>query len=158
MLNRFWFSIPGFTLFIKKQIPTRYINTGTIHWRDAVYWVRATLKFSMRFSAGLAWKATIWYMSSSLCSTSLILFWSTHLQVSGNLLQVTCYFWCQVIVEQLRVLLTNTLVDITGKPKRDTFRKPALEVWPPSNTHGNFTGLLQAPDTSPSGSAWVCLC
>lgn len=35
------------------------MNTGTIHCRDAVYWVRATLKFSMRFSNELAWKAII---------------------------------------------------------------------------------------------------
>lgn len=35
------------------------MNTGTIHCRDAVYWLRATLKFSMRFSNELALKAII---------------------------------------------------------------------------------------------------
>lgn len=45
------------------------MNTGTIHCRDAVYWLRATLKFSMRFSNELALKAVITELLDSIFSS-----------------------------------------------------------------------------------------
>lgn len=82
-----------------------------------------------RTQTGRSWKslapgfklATFWLVRHSLQSMGRTL--STHLEVCWNLLQVTCDLWRQVVVEQLGVLLADTLVDITGdkKPKRDKF-------------------------------------
>jgi hypothetical protein len=40
-------------------VHTMYMNTGTMHCRDAVYWLRARLKFSMKSSGRLTWGSEV---------------------------------------------------------------------------------------------------
>lgn len=53
----------------------------------------------------------------------------SHLELCGHLLQVTRYFGRQVAVEQLRVLLTNTLVDVTRKKNPQKIVYTILRVY-----------------------------